>query len=177
VRILHSYLENNIYVHVVAACVESPCGNNFICETLSGVHMQCSKCGSDHTQRLQVAYDGGTQDISATSHTAGVGSISGSLGLGGSVTKTSGVSRSVLAQKAAPPEKRKLMAVLVVTFIGFLCLQGTIGVMLFGLALMAFGGYGLYNSIKFNSKHWPGLYQRWLESWMCHKCGHTYHHA
>lgn len=137
--------------------------------------MKCDKCGSDHTQRLQVAFDGGTQDISATSHTAGVGSISGALGLSGSVTKTSGVSRSVLAQKAAPPEKRKLMAVIVVTIIGLLCLQGSIKVVMFGLALVAFGGYGLYNSIQFNSKAWPKLYQRWLDSWMCHKCGNVYH--
>lgn len=137
--------------------------------------MKCSKCGSDHTQRLQVAYDGGTQDITASSHTAGVGSISGALGLSGSVTKTSGVSRSVLAQKAAPPEKRRLGAVIAVTLVGLLCLQGSAGVVMFGLALIAFGGYGLYNSIQFNSRAWPVLYRRWLDSWMCHKCGDIYH--
>lgn len=65
--------------------------------------MHCEKCGSENTQRLQVIYDGGTQDLRATSHTAEVGSISGALGFGGAVTKTAGTSRSVLAQKASPP--------------------------------------------------------------------------
>jgi hypothetical protein len=137
--------------------------------------MHCGKCGSENTQRLQVIYDGGTQDISATSHTAGVGSISGALGLGGSVTKTAGTSRSVLAQKAAPPEKRKLTAVVILTFVGLLCLQGKLAVMALGLLLMAIGGYGIYNTIRFNTQHWPGMYRRWLDSWMCQKCGHSYH--
>lgn len=137
--------------------------------------MHCGKCGSENTQRLQLIYDGGTQDISATSHTAGVGSISGALGLSGSVTKTAGTSRSVLAQKVSPPEKRKLMAVVVLALIGFLCLTGSFGVVVFGLLLIAVGGYGTYDAIRFNTQHWPGLYQRWLDSWMCHKCGHSYH--
>jgi hypothetical protein len=137
--------------------------------------MKCGKCGSEHTQRLQVAYEGGTQDIAATSHTAGVGSISGALGLSGSVTKTSGVSRSVLAQKAAPPEKRKLFTLIGIMIIGLMCLTGSFKVVVFGLALAAFGGYSLYNAIQFNSNTWPHLYQRWLESWMCHKCGNVYH--
>lgn len=137
--------------------------------------MQCGKCGSENTQRLQVAYDGGTQDISATSHTAGVGSLSGALGLSGSVTKTAGTSVSVLAQKAAPPEKRKLKAVIILTLIGLFCLGGSFKVALFGVALAALGGYGIFNAVRFNTQHWPGLYSHWLESWMCHKCGHIYH--
>jgi hypothetical protein len=137
--------------------------------------MQCNQCGSDHTQRLEVAHDAGTQGISATSRTAEIGSISGALGLSGSVTTTSGISRSVLAQKAAPPEKRSLTAVLLLALIGFLCLRGNIWVVTLGLAMMAVGIYGLYNSIRFNSEYWPKLYQRWLNSWMCLKCGNIYH--
>jgi hypothetical protein len=97
------------------------------------------------------------------------------LGLSGSVTTTSGISRSVLAQKAAPPEKRSLTAVLLLALIGFLCLRGNIWVVTLGLAMMAVGIYGLYNSIRFNSEYWPKLYQRWLNSWMCLKCGNIYH--
>jgi hypothetical protein len=88
--------------------------------------------------------------------------------------KSGGVSRSVLAQKAAPPEKRRLMAVIVLTLIGLLCLRGSGGVAMLGFAMTAYGVYGLYNSIRFNSQHWPTLYQRWLDSWMCHKCGNIY---
>jgi hypothetical protein len=137
--------------------------------------MQCIKCNSDNTQRLAIVFDAGTQDISATSRTAGVGGISGALGLGGSITNTSGVSRSVLAQKAAPPQKKKLMALFVVTVIGLLGLQGSFFVVLAGLAMVGIGGYGIYNALRFNSQNWPKLHQQWLESWLCHKCGTTYH--
>ena len=137
--------------------------------------MQCNQCGSDHTQRLQVVHDAGTHGMSAISRTTEIGDISDALGLTGSVTTTMGVSRSVLAHKAAPPEKRNLTAILLLALIGFLCLRGNIWVVGLGLAMMAVGIYGLYNSIRFNSQYWPKLYQRWLNSWMCLKCGNIYH--
>lgn len=86
-------------------------------------------------------------------------------------------SSSVLAQKAAPPEKRKLTAVIIVTLVGVLCLQGSWTVTIFGLLMMGVGGYGIYNAVRFNAQHWPDLYQRWLGSWLCHKCGHNYHQS
>jgi hypothetical protein len=139
--------------------------------------MQCEKCGSENTQRLQVAFEGGTQDISATSHTAGVGSLSGALGLSGSITKTSGTSQSVLAQKVAPPQKRPLKGAVITAIIGLLFLGGGIWASLFGLGLIAAGGYFAFTAIQFNSKEWPSQYQYWSESWLCHKCGHIYHQA
>lgn len=137
--------------------------------------MHCEKCGSENTQRLQMIYDGGTQDINATSHTAGVGSISGALGLSGSVTKTAGTSRSVLAQKAAPPEKRTMKALIILTLAGFFCLQGRLGVAIVGMLMIGIGSGGIYKAIQFNTQQWPSLYRRWLDSWMCQKCGHSYH--
>jgi hypothetical protein len=137
--------------------------------------MQCNQCGSDHTQRLQMVFEGGTHAISSISHTTDIGSLSGALGISDSVTRTSGVSRSVLVQKMAPPEKRNLSAVFLLTLIGFLCLRGSTGFIMGGLAMMAVGLYGLYNSIRFNRESWPRLYQRWLNSWLCHKCGNVYH--
>mgnify|MGYP000728181454 CR=1 FL=1 len=137
--------------------------------------MQCGKCGSDNTQRLEVTYNGGSQDVQATSRTVGVGSISGALGLSGSVTKTSGTAVSVLAQKAAPPAKKTFTAFIVIAVIGFFFLGGSIKSTLFGILLLAGGGYGIYNAVRFNLKNWPGLYRHWLGSWMCQKCGNIYH--
>lgn len=135
--------------------------------------MQCNQCGSEHTQRLQITYLGGTQTVSASSHTRSMGDISDALRLTGAVTTTSSVSSSLLAQRAAPPEKRKLMTVFVMTVIGLLCLRSE-GFFVIGIVMAGVGGYGLFNSIRFNRQHWPTLYQRWLGSWMCHKCGNIY---
>jgi len=137
--------------------------------------MQCNQCGSDHTQRLQVVYEGGTHAISSISRTLDTGSLDAALGISDSVTTTVGISRSILVQKMAPPEKRNLSAVVLLTLIGFLCLRGSTGFILGGLAMMAVGIYGLYNSIRFNRETWPRLYRRWLDSWLCHKCGNVYH--
>jgi len=68
--------------------------------------MKCPKCESENTQRLEVAFHSGTQNISTTSNSAGVGIGSGGrVGFGGGVTKTSGQSQSILAQQASPPAK------------------------------------------------------------------------
>lgn len=138
--------------------------------------MQCEKCGSENTQRLQVAFEGGTQDISARSHTAGVGSLSGSLGIGGSVTKTSGTTQSVLAQKAAPPKKKSYKWPAIGLIAGLLFF-GNPGTVVVGFAFIAAGGYFGYVAFKFNRERWPALYRNWLDSWICHKCGHIYHQA
>lgn len=136
--------------------------------------MQCNQCGSDHTQRLQVAYEGGTQAISTHSHTGDMLDLSDSLRLTGYATTTSGVSRSLLAQRAAPPEKRKLMTLFVITVIGLLFLRSDGGFFSLGLFMAGGGGHGLYTAIRFNREQWPALYQHWSNSWMCHKCGNVY---
>lgn len=142
-----------------------------------GAYMQCEKCSSENTQRLQVAFEGGTQDINARSHTASVGSLSGALGLSGAITKTTGTSQSMLAQKASPPQKRSLKGSAIAIIIGLFCLSGSGGTVAIGLLLMAAGGYFGYTAMQFNNNQWPGMYQIWLESWICHKCGHIYHQA
>lgn len=121
-----------------------------------------------------VVYEGGTQGVSASSHTRSAGDLSDALRLTGAVTTTHSVSSSLLAQRAAPPERRKLMAVFVMTVIGVLFLRAEGGFFTIGLIMAGVGGYGLYNSIRFNRQYWPTLYQRWLGSWMCHKCGNIY---
>jgi hypothetical protein len=139
--------------------------------------MRCTKCGSENTQRLQVAFEGGTQEINARSHTASVGSIRGALGLSGAVTKTKGTSQSILAQKASPPQKRSFMGPAIAIIIGLFCLDGSGGTFVFGLLLLAAGGYFGYTAFQFNNNQWPGMFRHWQESWVCHKCGHIYHQA
>jgi hypothetical protein len=81
--------------------------------------MKCPKCESENTQRLEVAFHSGTQNISTTSNTAGVGIGSGGrIGFGGGVTTTSGQSQSVLASACSPPAKNHTSGLLLVLFWG-----------------------------------------------------------
>lgn len=134
--------------------------------------MQCNKCGSDHTQRLEVIFEGGTQTINTASKTAGAG-LGGAFGIGGAVTKTSGTSQSALAQKATPPAKQNTLIGLC-GLGGFFFIGGSFVGTLVGLATLAGGAYLGYRAYQYNANTWPGLYQRWHESWMCQKCGNIY---
>jgi hypothetical protein len=135
--------------------------------------MKCNKCDSDNTQTLEVVFQGGTQNIQASSTTVG-GFGSTSFGLGGVVTSTSGTSQTMLAQKAAPPRKASLILPVLGAVIGFFWLSSP-SLYVFALLLISSGGYFGYKAVQFNSKKWPKLHQHWKESWMCNKCGNVYH--
>lgn len=137
----------------------------------------CSKCGSDNIQRLEVIYEHGTQDISTSSKTVGVGVGGGGLGVGGGKTKTSGQSQSVMAQKSAPPTKKKIglfifMILVGLTMTGALKENHMVG--LVGLAILALGGFLSYKTFIYNKNEFPSLYQTWLNAWMCNKCGNVF---
>ena len=149
--------------------------------------MKCPKCESENTQRLEVAFHSGTQNISTTSNTAGVGIGSGGrIGFGGGVTTTSGQSQSVLAAACAPPVKKSyklpLLGVLFGLLSGFVYFsRGDLAAIFMGLATVSVisgvSGYVLYSRFQFNSKDWPKIYQHWAQSWICHKCGGIYQQA
>lgn len=147
--------------------------------------MKCPKCESDNTQRLEVAFNNGTQNISTSTRATGIGFGSGgSIGIGFGKAKTSGQSQTVLAQQLAPPAKESYKSAVVYALFGtiFLYFQIIIGFQsLFGLliALILLGTsvYRFRSAFRFNSQQWPRIYQNWAESWICHKCGGVYHHA
>lgn len=142
--------------------------------------MKCPKCESENTQRLQVAFQNGTQNISTSSRSTGIGiSSNGSLGLGLGSSKTSGQSQTILAQQVAPPPKKSLKWPVIGGIVGWILLtsKGPIAVILIGIAILGISGYLIYQRRQFNSKEWPGLYQHWSNSWICHKCGDVYHQA
>ncbi len=140
--------------------------------------MQCQKCTSDNTQRLEVAYEDGTQNIQTSSRTTGVGLGRGGIGVGAASTTTSGVSRSLLASRAAPPRKRRYLFIVFTAFLAWLLWTAStrfslwffisIAVMVVcaGLAVMVF---------RFNANVWPEQMAYWRNQWICLKCGHIYH--
>ena len=138
--------------------------------------MQCDKCDSDNTQRLEVVFENGTSNINTRSHSAGAG-IGGGFGIGGVTTKTSGTSQTVLGEKAAPPMKKPYKWAIISIFVGLLFLSGSGGAMVFGGLLIAAGAYFIYAASVYNKNEWPPLFKHWQECWLCHKCGSIYHHA
>ena len=135
--------------------------------------MVCISCGSDNTQRLQVIFEGGTQNINTESKTAGVGIAGGRAGFGGAVTTTNGTSQSILAQKAAPPTKKRLVEIYWI--LGALISFGSgSSWIVIGLIILGVAGYSAFRKLKYNSEEFPVFHQRWRDSWMCHKCGCIY---
>lgn len=149
--------------------------------------MKCPKCESENTQRLEVTFNSGTQNISTSSNSTGIGIGSGGrIGVGLGRTKTSGQSQSILAQQVAPPAKKSLKWSAIGIAIGLVSAlpslsAGTVSAFLSGVVILTIwsgiSGYFFYSRFQFNSKEWPGLHQRWSESWICHKCGGIYHQA
>lgn len=140
--------------------------------------MQCEKCNSENTQRLEVVYEGGTQNIQTTSHTTGVGIGGGGVGFGGASTTTSGTSRSLLASRAAPPSRRGYLFPVFFGFLAWLLWTATTRFSMWffiSVAIMALCAYLIYAAFTFNRNVWPGLFAYWQKQWICHKCGHIYH--
>lgn len=140
--------------------------------------MNCNNCNSDNTQRLEVVYENGTQNINTKSRSTGLGFSRFGSSIGFGRTKTTGVARSTAAIKAAPPAKKKLLWFIVMVIVGISFVGSKNNVShdyIIGVILLAVGGFFLYKNITFNKKTYPQLYQSWLKSWMCNKCGSIFH--
>lgn len=140
--------------------------------------MNCNKCNSDNTQRLEVVYENGTQNINTKSGSTGIGFGRGGVSLGFGKTKTKGTALSTSAIKASPPAKKKIKWFLLMIFIGLMLISdkhaGTQALVGGGIVL-ALGGFFLYKNVMFNIKVLPQLHKIWLDSWMCNKCGSIFH--
>jgi hypothetical protein len=112
--------------------------------------LRCPACTSENTQRLEVAFDGGTQDIESKSRSIGLASVGGNLGIGGATTKTKGRSQSVLAQKAAPPAKKSIKWAVLLAFFGLMFTGQPGGVSVIGYLMLAGGVYLGYTVRSFN---------------------------
>ena len=117
--------------------------------------MKCPKCVSEDCQRLEVVFEGGTQNINTTSRTSGAG-ITGGASMGGALahTKTTGTSQSTLAQKASPPQKQKLGVFIVMIIVGFFMLSTPLSTLYNSLILK---GLKFNNFLAKNCK--PSIYR------------------
>lgn len=138
--------------------------------------MQCSKCDSDNTQKLEVVFNHGTQHISAVGHISGTGTGS-TPGIAGGTTHLYGTAQTKMASKVAPPDKKTHGNAAILFCIAIFCLKlgdRNIYGILFLLFICA-SGFSIYKTRTYNKTVWPGLYQQWKDSWLCNKCGNIYH--
>ena len=145
--------------------------------------MNCTNCGSENTQRLEVICDGGT--TTSVGRTAGVAtghSAGGGPGVGGYSGTTRTTSKTDLAQKCAGPAKKgygfAILLIIVGLIAGFMYFAGAGGLSAL-IALASFGGayFLIKNANSYNGGEWPRLHSAWLKKWYCHKCGTTFSQA
>ena len=143
--------------------------------------IQCQGCGSEHVQKLSVVYDGGLSDINAREAGVGLGIGAGGLGLGVGSSKIKGSHQSRLSQKAAPPEKKKVVKHLLFWILGIsfvpvavlaiLGWESNVARFLVVWSYIGAGAAHVLSDIRYNLKVYPGLFSRWNASFFCHKCG------
>jgi predicted nucleic-acid-binding Zn-ribbon protein len=165
-----------------AAAIEA--GRRKKTNTLGEKTMQCPTCGSDHTQRLEVAFHGGTHTIETKSKSYTPGAVKWASV--GADTKTTGTTMSALAMKAAPPPKKRYKQLLIMFGIGLFAVPisaqallpeqlSWIAGLLIWVWLIGFV-YLTVQTFIFNWKVWPQLYRQWEQTWHCNKCGTIYFH-
>jgi hypothetical protein len=143
--------------------------------------IQCQGCGSESVQKLAMVYDGGLSDINAKEGGVGVGFGSGGIGIGFGSSKINGSNQSRLSQKAAPPEKKRVIKHFAIWGIGLFIVPPVV-VSVFGwdssiaqlltlLSYLGAAGLHIYSDIQYNRRIYPGLFARWDTSFLCHKCG------
>ncbi len=142
--------------------------------------MNCTKCGSDNTQRLEIVFEQGTHNIETTSKTR-IRPFLGIIPTASAKTKTSGTSMSTSAQKAAPPQKKRIRNLVIGIILGLIVISqastnfehnwffAVLGLLVVGLCI-----WRIVVALGFNSKTWPTLYSTWEKSWMCNKCGNMF---
>lgn len=123
----------------------------------------CPICNSENVQRCYVIYQNGISSSNAVS-------IANNF-----VAATKGVNMTALAHSVAPPRKKEnsWLWTFVSAFAMYLFWNDDI--MFWILACLTGwllkGNWDIYN---YNEKVWPMLYDTWLHSYFCHRCGNVF---
>lgn len=141
--------------------------------------MICPNCSSENIQKLSFVYESGLSHIETRTRGSGVGVGFGGGGLGVGVGvgggRTKGTQISATAAKAAPPQRKKVVAAFIIALIGAFMLLGSLqhpgGGTILALGVAAIAGWVFYSNSQFNAHTFPVLWQRWDASYMCNRCG------
>lgn len=134
--------------------------------------MTCPSCNSDNIQRLEVVYDQGTNQINTTSRSH-VRPFFGIIPFASAKTKTSGMSISNAAQKAAPPKKKTIKGFVVLLVLGLFIVSGD-QTRTAGTLMSVVGAVLIFLNVRYNMKEWPKLFETWERTWTCNKCGNRF---
>ena len=69
--------------------------------------LNCTKCGSDHTQKVSAIYSQGTSRGSASSSSTTVGAVGDRAAVAATSTSTSSFSQTDLAEQLQPPQMKR----------------------------------------------------------------------
>lgn len=141
----------------------------------------CPKCGTQGCFRtFEMLHREGTSVVNTKSGTTGIGVGGGALGIGFASTRTAGTSQSQLAGIVAPPEpdtsyKAKYVIGLIVGIVAMIAFQSSPDLVAFALIIPIIAGivWGTRARHEYEKNVWPGLVQRWRNSYMCTCCGAT----
>jgi hypothetical protein len=125
------------------------------------MQLMCPNCQSENIQSFQMVYEGGTSSNISQTSGLGVGMSGGRLGVGVGGATTRSTSMTLIAQKVAPPMKKNVPLWLWLVAVFFI-----------PLLLLPIFLQTKYS--RWNKQVWPQLYVAWENSWLCHKCGHSF---
>lgn len=157
----------------------------------------CPSCQSNQLQHAHMVVASGTTNLNGTATLASVSYSDSGLGVSTGVTGFRGTQQSALAARCTPPLKRRIG---VLWWLGLLiagpsavlgalqCLRVLLlvssygrGVELLIASVLATALWGYITLLlirrrreveKYNAEVWPGHYEEWSRSWLCHRCGY-----
>lgn len=126
---------------------------------------RCPRCRSENVQSCPVIYQSGT---------SGSASVTAADRF---IAVTRGKTMTDLARSVAPPMRKKTgWWVTVVLICVTLLLLNTNHTWLIVIALGAacLSGKDNFDAKEYNEQIWPRIYDTWLHSYLCHRCGNIF---
>jgi hypothetical protein len=141
--------------------------------------LACPKCTSAEVRKLSLIYNEGLSIINTVSSGSGTAfGAGGGVAVASHTSHTTGHQQTALSKQAAPPQKKHWIlwsaAAAMTGFyaVGSLAHPGLGLLVAIGLTVLAVR-YALAGK-QFNEFQYPGLMQRWQESFMCNRCGERF---
>ncbi|MHB8938538.1 MAG: hypothetical protein ACYC39_09495 [Thiobacillus sp.] len=137
-----------------------------------GVVIECSRCGSSHVQSVPVVVAHGTHVVETET-----------CGAGGSGGRTTKVTRSLLAEELAAPDRPSAWPGVILSAFSFVLIALLLEALALPYLLIHFVGlvgaavaYHLYSTLARGPKlaAWNVERERWEKEFFCHKCGNRF---
>lgn len=125
----------------------------------------CPHCGSENVQSCPIIFQSGTSGSDAVTAADKF------------IAVTKGVTMTNLARSVAPPEKKETgwLATAFFAFLTWVFLDSKETWLIILLVILTGASFKENLDKKnYNEKVWPALYDTWLHSYLCHRCGNVF---